>query len=316
MRIHSAGVICLALGLCSGAVAQEKYPSQPVQVILPYAAGGGVDIMGRAFAAELSRLLGQPFVVVNRDGAGGAIGFAALTSARPDGGVLAFSPNTPVTQLPHLMKALAYGFDSVVPVCQVFENVFAVAVTQSSPHQTLADLLAAARAAPGKFAYGHAGIGTIPHLSMAALANAAGVSLTQVPYRGDAPMLPQLMSGDLAVGVPAISSIVGRDLRVLAVFSNRRHPAYPEVRTVPEFGFPDIAPGLNGLWAPKNTPRPVIDELERACEQATQSAAFRERAAKLNQPVVFLRGADFAKRLAADYELKGRLIRELDLKQE
>ena len=314
--MHKLLAIALGVGMCAGVAAQEKYPSQPVQVILPYAAGGGVDIMGRAFSAEMSRVLGQAFVVVNRDGAAGAIGFGALAGAKPDGYTIAFSPNTPVTQLPHIMKSLAYGFDSVVPVCQVFENVFAVVVTQSSPYQTLADLLAAARAAPGKLAYGHAGPGTIPHLSMAALANAAGVSLTAVPYRGDAPMLPQMMSGDLAFGVPGISSIVGRDLRVLAVFSQRRHPAYRDVRTVPELGFPDVAPGLNGLWAPRSTPRPVLEVLENACEQAAQSASFRERAAKLSQPVVFLRSADFAKRLAADYELKGRLIRELGLKQE
>lgn len=300
----------------SGAHAQEKYPSQPVQVILPFAAGGGVDIMGRAFSAEMGRILGQQFFVVNRDGGGGSIGFGALAAARPDGHTLVFSPATPITNVPHVMKNLSYSFDSFTPVCQVFENVFAVAVLQASPLKTLQDLLDAARAQPDRLRYGHAGLGSIPHLSMAALASAAGVKMTQVPYRGDAQMLPQLMGGEIEFGVPAISSISGRGLRVLVVFSDKRHPGEPNAAAVTELGYPYIPPGLNGVYALKGTPRRVLDTLETACEQATKSDAFRAQAAKLTQPVVFMKGEDFAKRLAADYDMKGKLIREIGLKQE
>ena len=302
-------LIVVLLACAGSAFPQERYPDRPVQVVLPYAAGGGVDAMGRAFSAELGRILGQSFVLVNRDGAAGTIGFGAVAAAKPDGYTLAFSPSTPITNSPHVMKNLSYGFESFVPVCQVFENVFAVAVTQASPYKTLGELVDAARAQPGKLTYGHAGLGTLPHLSMAALASAAKVEVTQVPYRGDGPMLPQLLGGELVFAVPAISSISGRGLRVLAVFSDKRHPGEPNA---PAY----IPPGLNGIYAPRGTPRPVLDTLERACEQATQSAAFREQAHKLNQPVVFMTGAAFAQRLAADYELKGKLVKELGLKQE
>ena len=306
-------LIVVLLACAGSAFPQERYPDRPVQVVLPYAAGGGVDAMGRAFSAELGRILGQSFVLVNRDGAAGTIGFGAVAAAKPDGYTLAFSPSTPITNSPHVMRNLSYGFESFVPVCQVFENVFAVAVTQASPYKTLGELVDAARAQPGKLTYGHAGLGTLPHLSMAALASAAKVEVTQVPYRGDGPMLPQLLGGELAFAVPAISSISGRGLRVLAVFSDKRHPGEPNAPAVTELGFAYIPPGLNGIYAPRGTPRPVLDTLERACEQATQSAAFREQAHKLNQPVVFMTGAAFAQRLAADYELKGKLVKELGI---
>jgi tripartite-type tricarboxylate transporter receptor subunit TctC len=253
---------------------------------------------------------------VNRDGGGGSIGFGALAAARPDGHTLVFSPATPITNVPHVMKSLPYTFDSFVPVCQVFENVFSIAVVPASPYKTLQELLDAARAQPDRLRYGHAGLGSIPHLSMAALANAAGVKLTQVPYRGDAQLLPQLLGGELEFGVPAISSIGGRGLRVLAVFSDKRHPGEPNAPAVTELGYAYIPPGLNGLYAPRGTPRRMLDTLEAACEQATKSEGFRTQAAKLTQPVVFMKGEDFARRLAADYEMKGKLIREIGLTQE
>ena len=297
-----------------GVRGQDRYPSQTVTVIIPFTAGGGVDLVARALAAEMSKLLGQSFVVVNRDGAAGAIGFAALAQAKPDGYTLASSPATPITNVPHLQKELAYTFDSFAPICQTFENVFAVVVPPSSPYKTLAGLLEAARANPGKLTYGSVGTGSIPHLSVAALAKATGVHVQLVPYRGDAQMLPNLLSGELAFGSAAISSISGRGLRVLAVFSDKRHPSVPDAPAVTELGVPYIQPGLNGLFAVRGTPQSVLDALERACQQATGTEAFRAQVGKLDQTVAYLGAADFAKRLREDYEFKGRLVRELGLK--
>jgi tripartite-type tricarboxylate transporter receptor subunit TctC len=294
--------------------AQEKYPSQSVTVIMPFTAGGGVDIVARALAVELGKLLGQSFVVVNRDGAAGSIGFAALAQSKPDGYTLVSSPATPITNVPHLQKNLPYTFDAFVPICQTFENVFSVVVPPSSPYKSLKELLDDARANPGKLTYGSVGTGSIPHLSVAALAKATGIQVQLVPYRGDAQMLPNLMSGELVFGSAAISSITGRGLRVLAVFSDKRHPAVPDAPAVTELGVPYIPPGLNGLFAPRGTPQPVLDALERACQQATETESFRAQVAKLNQTVAYLGSADFAQRLRDDYELKGRLVQELGLK--
>src|SRR5215510_2065912 len=164
-RTRALGLALLGAAVLasSGASCQDRYPSQTVTVIMPFTAGGGVDLVARALAAEMSKLLGQSFVVVNRDGAAGSIGFAGLAQAKPDGYTLASSPATPITNVPHLQKGLAYTFDSFTPICQTFENVFAVVVPPSSPYKTLADLLEAARASPGKLVYGSSGTGSIAH---------------------------------------------------------------------------------------------------------------------------------------------------------
>ena len=133
MRLILVAVLALfPFGVC---VAQDHYPSRPVQVITVFGVGGGTDIIARAYAAEMARLLGQPFVVVAKVGAAGSIGMAALAGANPDGYTISFAPSTPLVNSPHVMKNLSYGIDSVVSACGVFDNVFSVAVRPSSPYK-------------------------------------------------------------------------------------------------------------------------------------------------------------------------------------
>ena len=293
--------------------AQDHYPSKSVEVLSVFGAGGGTDILARVYAAEMKKLTGQSFVVINRVGAAGSIGFAALASAKPDGYTIAFAPATPLTNSPHIIKGLPYTFDSIVPACGVFDNVFTVAVLPSSPYKTLKDLLDAARAHPGKLSYGNAGLGSIPHLSMAALTRAAGVSMIPIAYRGDAGVIPALMSGTITAGIVAVSSMVGRDLRVLAVFNDHRDPAYPDAPSVTELGFPRISPGLNGVFVPKGLPKPVFDMLQRTCKQVVSTPEFLAAAKKLHQTVHYYTGPEYEKILRADYEDKGKLIKEIGL---
>ena len=311
-RILVAVLAFFPFGLC---VAQDHYPSRPVQVITVFGVGGGTDIIARAYAAEMSRLLGQPFVVVAKVGAAGSIGMAALAAANPDGYTISFAPSTPLVNSPHIMKNLSYGIDSVVSACGVFDNVFSVAVKPSSPYKTLKDLLDDARAKPGRIPYGHSGLGSVPHLSMAALTKAAGVTMTPIAFKGDTGVLPDLMSGELPVGVVSVSSIMGRDLRVLAVFSAKRQRGYPDAPSVTEFGFPKITQGLNGVFVPKGVPKAVLDTLERTCAQVTRTPSFVAVLEKLNQTVEYMSGAEFDKTLKEDYEFKGRIIRDIGLKQ-
>lgn len=296
--------------------AQDQYPAKSVEVLSVFGAGGGTDILARVYAAEMSKLLGQPFVVVNREGAAGSIGFAALASARPDGYTISFAPATPLVNSPHVIKNLPYTFDSIVPVCGVFDNVFAIVVLPSSPYKNLKDLLADAKAKPGELSYGNAGLGSIPHLSMAALTRAAGVTMIPIAYRGDSGVLPQVMSGTLTVGIVAVSSILGRDMKVLAVFNDHRDPAYPDAPAVTELGFPKIPPGLNGVFVPKGLPKPVFDTLERACKHVTSQPNFIAAAKKLNQTVEFFSGAEYARILKADYDFKGQLIKDIGFGQQ
>jgi tripartite-type tricarboxylate transporter receptor subunit TctC len=307
---------CVALlSLAAGeAQGQAGYPARPVQVIVAFTAGGSVDVMARNLAAALSAQLGQPFVVVNREGATGTIGFGALAAAKPDGYTLGAGPTTPISTAPHLVKEAKYGVDSFEYICQSFENVFTISVRPESPFLTVADLIAAARANPGKLAYGHSGNGTVPHLSVSNLAYRLGLDILSVPYRGEIVQIPDLLTGRIDFGAPSVAVVVGQKLRVLAVFADRRHPSFPDAPTFSELGMPSMPPGLNGLFAPKGTPPEIVASLERACEKATQSEAFRAAAQRLHQPVIYLKGAAFAERAASEYRYKGELIKALNIK--
>lgn len=295
--------------------AQAQGAPRQVEVILPYAAGGGVDAMGRAFAREAARLTGQAWTVVNRDGGAGTIGFTALTRATPDGGTLVFSPASPLTNSPFLVKTMPYRNEQVEPVCQVFENVFTVAVRADSPIQSLQDLVARAKAAPGTLSYGHAGNGSVPHMAVAAVAKALGVQFNAIPFRGDAALLPQLMGGQLDFAAPAVSSITGKGLRVLAVLADKRHPAVPDVPALTELGYPAVTPGLNGVYAPAGTPAATLAQLQDLCRQVLDSDGFRQSAQALQQVPAYLTAAQFKARIQATYKLHADLVPELKLER-
>jgi tripartite-type tricarboxylate transporter receptor subunit TctC len=305
----------LAACLLSGALAQERYPARPVEIIMPYATGGGVDAMARAFAREAARLTSQTWTVVNRDGAGGLVGFTALTRAAPDGYTVVFSPASALTNSPFVTRTMPFRLDQVEPVCQVFENVFALAVRPDSPIRNLQDLVARAKAEPGKLSYGHAGPASVPHLSVAAMEKAQGIKFNGIPYRGDGPMLPQLLGGQLDFGAPAISSIAGKGLRVLAVLSDRRHPALPDAPALTEAGFPAVTPGLNGVYVPAGTPRAVIEQLQGLCQQVIEAEEFRKTAVTLQQVPAFLPAAAFKARIERTYRTHADLVPDLNLEK-
>ncbi|MFZ9179456.1 MAG: tripartite tricarboxylate transporter substrate binding protein [Limnohabitans sp.] len=302
----------MVVGGVTGVTAQDK---RHVEVILPYAAGGGVDAMGRAFAREASQITGQNWVVVNRDGGAGVIGFTALTRATPDGNTLVFSPASALTNSPFLMKTMPFRNEQVEPVCQVFENVFTLAVRQESPIKSMQDLVARAKAAPGSISYGHAGNGSVPHLGVAAVEKELGIELNGIPFKGDGPMLPQLLGGQLDAAAPALSSIKGKGLRVLAVLSDKRHPAMPEVPSLTELGYPSVIPGLNGVYAPAGTPPEMLSKLQSLCQKVLESDGFKQSAQSLQQVPAFLTAAQFKERIQKTYRLHADLIPRLNLEK-
>ena len=303
-------------GIAGTAPAQTAYPQKPVQVIVGFSAGGSVDVMARTLINVISAQLGQSFVIVNRDGASGSIGFGQLANAQPDGYTLGAGPTTPISIAPHLMKNIRFRVDSFEYICQSFENVFTVAVPLDSPFRSMMEILAAARASPGKLSYGHSGVGTVPHLAVANLVYRSGIDVPAIPYRGEASMFVDLVAGRIPFGSPSVALAVGQRVRVLAVFADSRHPAFPEAPTFSELGMPSMPPGFNGLFAPKGTPRDVLAVLERACEQAVQTESFRSTAQRLSQRIAYLNGAAFAERAGADYRYKGEVIKALEIKVE
>ncbi|MBY4897092.1 tripartite tricarboxylate transporter substrate binding protein [Cupriavidus sp. AU9028] len=315
LRASATGFILAMFGTTSAIAQAGAYPGKPVETIVPYSVGGGVAAMARAFAAEAAKDTGQQWVVSAREGAGGVVGFSFLARAKPDGYTVVFSPASPMTNAPFVNARMPFTNDQIEPVCQVFENVFAIAVRQESPIQTFAGLMTMARQAPGGVSYGHAGPGSVAHLSMAAVERAMKVRFNAIGYRGDGPLLTDAMGGTLDFSVPAISSLAGKNLRILAVLSDRRHPAFPNVPSIAELGVPPVTPGLNGLFVPAGTPATIVSQMERICEKVTNSSAFAESAKVLHQVPKFLGSAAFKERIAATYNFNAALVPDLKLEK-
>jgi tripartite-type tricarboxylate transporter receptor subunit TctC len=305
----------IAACLSVAATAQDAYPAKNIELILPYAAGGGVDAMARAFAREASRLTQSPWTVVNRDGAAGLVGFTALANSSPDGYTLVFSPASPLVISPWITRTMPFRSERITPVCQVFENVFTIAVRTDSPIRSVPELIALARSNPGKLSYGHAGTGSVPHLSIAALEKSLGVRFNPVPYRGDGHMIPQLMSGELDFGTPAISSIGGKPMRLLAVLADKRQPGAPDAPAITQLGLPPVTPGLNGIYAPTGTPPAVLEKLQSVCQRVSESEDFRRSAQTLQQVPAWLNAAQFRQRIDETARTNGELIAPMNLEK-
>ena len=284
-------------------------------MIMPFPPGGIVDIMGRGFAQAMSTRLGQQVVVVNRPGAGLTIGMAAVGQAPADGYTVIYTPVTPITIQPHRMKNLSYTRDQFIPLCQVYESLFFVAVGPKSPFQDLQSLLAHARANPGMLRYATSGIGSSPHLAGAELWAKAGVQLIDVPYAGEVQALPGLVANDVDLGIITTTGVMTGKLRPLAVFADERFGAFQNVPTVAEAGFPVLPSGYGGLFIRADTPAPLVARLEAVCKDAAADPAYRELAVKQFQLSRYADRAGFGARVEADYRAKAALLPILKLSE-
>jgi tripartite-type tricarboxylate transporter receptor subunit TctC len=308
-----AAVFAVALAAVAAAGAQEYPSARPIQMLVPFPPGGIVDIMARGFAQPFDARVGQRVLVVNRPGGGLTIGMVGLAQAPADGYTVLYSPVTPITIQPHRMKNLAYTRETIVPICQTFENMFYVAVGPKSPFQNFQSLVAYAKANPGKLRYATAGVASSPHLAGAELWRKAGVDLTDVPYAGEAPSFPHLLAGEIDLGIITTSGVASQNLRPLAVFSAERVKRYPDVPTVAELGYPILPSGYGGLFVRAGTPAAVIARLEAACRDAAADPAYQELAERQFQQSSYLDREAFTARLDADYKAKATLIPTLKL---
>ena len=304
----------LAFLIAAGTTVQaQPYPSRNVTIVNPTLAGSTTDGLARALAVGMSSRLGQQFVVSNQAGGAGAIGTATVARAPQDGYTLLFGAVYVLSVLPVLRPAeVGYRSDSLVPVCQTVSNAMVLVVRPDSPFKSLADLVAAARAAPGKITYGHQGPGSIPNLATEEFLQTANLRINQVPYRGDPAVLTDVLGGQIDVGALVLGSVPGQNVRVLGVFAEDRHPTFPDAPTVKEQGF-DVAPvSFGGLLAPAGTPVDVLSKLETACAGAARDEAYATAAKRAAQPPSYYADrATFGQRLARDIEAKKRLIERM-----
>lgn len=276
------GVAALLAALFPAIPQAQQWPAKTVRVIVNVAPGGVADVTMRILGARLTETMGQPFLVENRAGGDGYIGFEAVSRSDPDGHTLCYSPGSSVMMAPHLvnrpdldpLKVLA----AVVPTGKVSLYIM---VNPNNPANNYAALLAAMRANPGKVSYGTPGNGTSPHIAVEVFSREANVKLNHIPYKGAGPALQDLLGGQISmvfdpgVGLPHVKS--GK-LRLLAVAGSKRHPDYPNVPTLEDNGIKGVDGGPHfGFYAPANTPRAIVVRLNQEVNKLMQETAIRDR---------------------------------------
>lgn len=278
--LFALAALLLAAAFAAGP-ASAGYPDRIIKIVVPFAPGGGTDVVARTLAQEMAKNLGATIVIENKPGAGTIIGTQAVASSEPDGYTLLMGTFANAVN-PSLNAKLPYDqhrdFAAVALVARSF-NI--VVVNPKSPIRSVADLIAAAKAEPDRLSYGTYGTGTSAHLAGELFKNLAKVNLTTVPYKGAAPAITDLIGGQIQVMFTTVASaaslIEGGQLRALAVTSAERSPAFPEIPTVAEAGVPGYAAeSWYGLFAPARTPADVIDRLNKSAAAAVQSEAFKK----------------------------------------
>jgi tripartite-type tricarboxylate transporter receptor subunit TctC len=306
--MHLVRALLLLLGLATPALA---WPDRPITIVYPYAPGS--DAAARALAEALQQDLGQPVAVVNRDGASGVIGMRAVAQAAPDGYMLGMTPMTPLVVQPHAVRNLGIGPASFEPICNVTDNILGLVVRADSPFADVPALVAAAQRR--QLSFGSPGPNSIPQLAVARLQAAAGGDYLHVPFRGSAVSVTEVLAGrlDFATTVAATAGPLVRNgqLRLIGVFSEQRHPEFPDVPTMREQGIEAVQPSYASLYAPRGTPEPILARLEAACERALRTDGFRRAAAQTGAVSDYRDRAALRSLLDAQYASFGALLRSL-----
>jgi tripartite-type tricarboxylate transporter receptor subunit TctC len=297
-----------ALGAAAPAFAQN-YPNRPIQLVVPYAAGGPTDAAARVMAQRLGERLGQPMIVQCTPGGGGVIGTDYVNRAKPDGYTLLFAVNSmaifPYTRSP--ANPLPFDPNEFVPIGEVAESAHVVVTNKTSGIRSIADLVQAAKKAPNKISFGSAGVGGTTHLPLAFFAHRAGIQLLHVPYKGAAPAMVDTISGVVTVSAPGYSgqvtqSIENGSLVPLAVTSAKRLPFLPNVPTLAEAsGFPDLVfPIWYGVFAPKGTPPDVAQKLTNALRDISKDPKYQKELYAQGNVTTYLPPEQFGKLLRDD----------------
>ena len=265
--------------------AQDKYPNptKTIMWICPYAAGGNADSRSRQVAKAMGTILGQPIIIDNKAGAGGNIGTEAIARGKPDGYTLGMGNFAPLAVNQSLFKKLNFDpLHDLTPICLIERGPLILMVRNDSPYKTVKDLVAAAKAAPGKLSYGSGGIGGSHHLSGALFEHSAGIDMIHAPYKSGSAAATDLMGGQVHMMFEqmyaAMPSIQGGRMRALAITSKKRSPLLPNIPTMAEQGFPEVEVlNWQGLIGPKGMPAELVKQLNTVCNQALQTAEVKEK---------------------------------------
>jgi tripartite-type tricarboxylate transporter receptor subunit TctC len=283
MRWFHSIVLALALLAGPGTVAQPAYPDRPIKMIVPLAAASAVDVAARIVTQKMSDNMGQQIVIINQAGAAGLIGAEQVARADPDGYTIGGFNDSIMTMVPNLQSNMRWDIlKDFAPVSLVATVEWGLIAGNKTPYKTAADLIAAAKAAPGKIDYGSGGPGSPQHLAMAMFASAAGIQLTHVPYKGATQAATDVAAGQIPVGFQGLGTVAGLvrggQLRLIGVTTEKRMPQFPDVPTVSESGLPGF---LFNSWfailAPAGTPKDIITRLNSEVLKAVGDPEVRHR---------------------------------------
>ena len=313
----SIALVALAASWAAPAWAQS-WPSKPVRIVVPFAPGGSTDVVARMVGQKLSVLWGQPVVIENRAGAGGNVGADVVAKAPADGYTLLMASGS-ITINPHIYKSMPFDTaKDFIPITNVASGPMLVVVAEGSPVKNLKELLATAKTNPGKVNFGSAGVGSQVHLAAENLADAAGIDITHVPYKGEAPAYTdligqqtQMMVGNFA----AASALLGNGrLRALAVTGKTRSPQLPDVPTASESGLPGFENyGWFGLLAPAGTAQDIVVKVQSDTAQVLADTETKARLYVQGMTPVGNTSADFAKAMAAESQRWATVVKNRKL---
>ncbi len=285
-------LLAFLLVLAPGWAAAQDYPSRPVRIIVPFAPGGATDVPTRLIAPKMSESLGQPVVIENRTGAGGIIGIEAVAKSAPDGYTVLMASNAEYAMHPAIYPKLPYNpLRDFIPISIVAEQPMVVAVGAGSPYASLAELIAAAKAKPGAISYSTAGTGSTSHVLTELFAAEAGIKLLHIPYKGGAPASAAVASGEVAMSLVGMSSVLqfvkGGKAKALGIMRSRRVAAYPDWPTVEEAGVKGVDDSIwVGMAVPSGVSRDIVTRLAAEVSRALRATDVRERFAALGiEPV-------------------------------
>jgi tripartite-type tricarboxylate transporter receptor subunit TctC len=287
--------------------ASDDYPNKPIQMVVPFPPGGVADITGRPLAQVMSKILKQPIVIVNKGGAGGAIGMATVAKGRQDGYTLLMALSS-VSIIPVAEKLYGrpapYELKELAPVALISADPTVLIVRADGPYKSAKDFIAAAKANPGKINYSSSGVYGTLHVAMEIFANAAGIKVFHVPFQGGGPALTALLGGQveaLASGPSAaMAQLKGGRIRALAVWGDKRLASLPDVPSMKDLGYDATFYIWSGLFAPAGTPQPIINKLRATVKQVVSEPEFKDAMAKVETPIAYLDAPEFAKFVEID----------------
>jgi tripartite-type tricarboxylate transporter receptor subunit TctC len=292
----------------------DTWPSKPLRLLVPFPPGGAADTVGRIYAERLGEALKQPVVVENKPGAGTAIAAEAAAKAAPDGYTLSLAPAGQLTILPHLNPAIPYDpVKDFAPVSLLASVPYVVGASAEAPVATLQDLIAKAKAEPGKLTYSSCGNGTLCHLSGELFKSLTGTDLLHVPFKGSAPAVQALLGGQVDLAFDTLTVLAPQvkagKVKGLVITSAARSPLVPDVPTAREAGLPDfVVASWFGLVVPAATPKDIVERLNREVGYIAALPAVRERLAAQGLDAIASTQADFARIIGEDFTRWGKVV--------